>query len=168
MIPGFLVLFVIAAWGGLLDPVAVWLEKRRHELWVSTDAYSVKVWANNNVEVNKAVRAIQRAQERLRDAQEFCLAGAEAVRVHDLVAQREERHGHELDVGQAQGNPDDRDELADRGDDVPRASHQPATMNQITLPTADRDPASGFGTTVRPNGQGSSSPSGTRRSRTGS
>ena len=71
MIPGFLVLFVIAAWGGLLDPVAVWLEKRRHELWVSTNAYSVKVWANNNVEVNKAVRAIQRAQERLRDAQEF-------------------------------------------------------------------------------------------------
>jgi Family of unknown function (DUF6232) len=71
MIPGFLVLFVIAAWGGLLDPVAVYMEKRRHELWVSTDAYSVKIWANNNVEVNKAVRAIQRAQERLRDAQEF-------------------------------------------------------------------------------------------------
>jgi hypothetical protein len=71
MIPGFLVLFVIAAWGGLLDPVAVYMEKRRHELWISTDAYSVKIWANNNVEVNKAVRAIQRAQERLRDAQEF-------------------------------------------------------------------------------------------------
>jgi hypothetical protein len=70
-IPGFLVLFAIATWGGLLDPIAVWREKRRHELWVSTDAYSVKVWANNSVEVNKAVRAIQRAQERMRDAQEY-------------------------------------------------------------------------------------------------
>ena len=70
MIPGFLVLFAIATWGGLLDPIAVWREKRRHELWVSTDAFSVKVWANNSVEVNKAVRAIHRARERMRDAQE--------------------------------------------------------------------------------------------------
>ena len=71
MIPGFLVLFAIATWGGLLDPIAVWREKRHHELWVATNGYSMKVWANNSVEVNKAVRAIQRAQERLRDAQEF-------------------------------------------------------------------------------------------------
>jgi hypothetical protein len=71
MLPAFLVLFAIAAWAGALDPIAVWLEKRRHELWVATDAYKAKVFVDNNVEVNKAARAIQRAQERMRDAQDY-------------------------------------------------------------------------------------------------
>ena len=35
----------------------------------------------------------------------------------------------------------------------PSANHQPATMNQITLPMPDATPAYGFGRVVRPNGQ---------------
>src|SRR6185295_4799776 len=52
-----------AAAVGLLDPIAIYLEKRHHDLWIATDAVSVKVWRHNEVEVNKALRAIQRARE---------------------------------------------------------------------------------------------------------
>jgi hypothetical protein len=57
-------LFFAAAAIGLLDPVAIYLEKRHHELWIATDSVAVKVWKHNAVEVHKAVRAIQRARER--------------------------------------------------------------------------------------------------------
>src|SRR5436309_11903097 len=39
--------------------------------------------------------------------------------VPDLRAEWEERHGYELDVRQPQRDPDDGDELRDRGGDVP-------------------------------------------------
>jgi hypothetical protein len=59
------VAFFAAAWIGLLDPIAVYLEKRHHELWIATaDSRAVLVWKHNSVEVNKALRAIQRARER--------------------------------------------------------------------------------------------------------
>ena len=35
----------------------------------------------------------------------------------------------------------------------PSANHQPATMNQMTLPIPEAIPADGFGRVVRPNGQ---------------
>lgn len=63
-------LFFVAAGIGLLDPVAIYLEKRRHELWIATDAVEVCVWQHNRVEVNKALRAINRAYERNRDQYE--------------------------------------------------------------------------------------------------
>lgn len=53
---------------GLLDPVAIYLEKRHHELWISTGTQSVRVWKANKVEAGKALRQIQRAQERHREA----------------------------------------------------------------------------------------------------
>ena len=58
------VLFFVAAGIGLLDPVAIYLEKRHHELWVATDTVSVLLWKANAIEANKALRAIQRARER--------------------------------------------------------------------------------------------------------
>jgi hypothetical protein len=61
------VLLLVAAWIGLLDPLAVYLEKRQHELWIATDAIAVRVWKANSVEAGKALRAIQRARERYQD-----------------------------------------------------------------------------------------------------
>jgi hypothetical protein len=55
---------------GLLDPVAIYLEKRHHELWIATDDGPVLLWKANAVEVGKALRQIQRARQRLRDAQD--------------------------------------------------------------------------------------------------
>ena len=53
---------------GLLDPVAIYLEKRHHELWITTDGGSVRVWKANAVEVGKALRQSNRARQRLFDA----------------------------------------------------------------------------------------------------
>jgi hypothetical protein len=64
------VLFFVAAGIGLLDPVAIYLEKRHHELWLSTDTLSVRLWKANAIEANKALRAIQRARERHREQYE--------------------------------------------------------------------------------------------------
>lgn len=64
------VLFFVAAGIGLLDPVAIYLEKRHHELWVATDTVSVLIWKANAIEANKALRAIQRARERHREQYE--------------------------------------------------------------------------------------------------
>jgi MFS family permease len=64
------VLFFVAAAIGLLDPVAIYLEKRHHELWIATDTVSVRLWKANSIEVNKALRAIQRARERHREQYE--------------------------------------------------------------------------------------------------
>jgi hypothetical protein len=49
---------------GLLDPIAIYLEKRHHELWITTDAGSVRVWKANAVEAGKAMRQINRARQR--------------------------------------------------------------------------------------------------------
>jgi hypothetical protein len=65
------VVFFVAAWIGLLDPIAIYLEKRHHDLWIATDRGAVRIWRNNSVEVNKALRAIQRAQERLHEQHEL-------------------------------------------------------------------------------------------------
>ena len=64
------VLFFAAAAIGLLDPVAIYLEKRHHELWITTDTVAVQIWRHNRVEVHKALRAIQRARERAREQNE--------------------------------------------------------------------------------------------------
>jgi hypothetical protein len=64
------VVFFLAAAIGLLDPVAIYLEKRRHELWIATDTVSVQLWRANAIEANKALRAIQRARERHREQYE--------------------------------------------------------------------------------------------------
>jgi nicotinamide riboside transporter PnuC len=56
--------FVVAAHIGLLDPIAIYLEKRHHELWIATDVVSVRIYKANAVEAHKALRAIQRASER--------------------------------------------------------------------------------------------------------
>jgi hypothetical protein len=58
------VIFLVAAWIGLLDPIAIYLEKRHHELWIATDVVAVRVWKANSVEAKKALRQIQRARER--------------------------------------------------------------------------------------------------------
>jgi hypothetical protein len=58
------VLFFVAAGIGLLDPIAIYLEKRHHELWIATDSVAVRVYKANSVEVNKVLRTIQRARER--------------------------------------------------------------------------------------------------------
>lgn len=52
---------------GLLDPIAIYLEKRHHELWITTPAGSVRVFKANAVEVGKALRQINRARQRLLD-----------------------------------------------------------------------------------------------------
>jgi Family of unknown function (DUF6232) len=57
-------LFFVAGSIGLFDPVAIYLEKRHHELWIATDTVAVRVYRANRVEANKALRAIQRANER--------------------------------------------------------------------------------------------------------
>lgn len=64
------VLFFVAAGIGLLDPVAIYLEKRHHELWIATDSVSVRLYKANAIEANKALRAIQRARERHREQYE--------------------------------------------------------------------------------------------------
>ena len=64
------VLFFVAAGIGLLDPIAIYLEKRHHELWIATDKVSVRLWKANAIEANKALRAIQRARERHREQYE--------------------------------------------------------------------------------------------------
>ena len=64
------VLFFVAAAIGLLDPIAIYLEKRRHELWIVTDTVAVQIWRHNRIEVHKALRAIQRAREHDREANE--------------------------------------------------------------------------------------------------
>jgi hypothetical protein len=62
------VLFFLAASVGLFDPVAIYLEKRHHELWIVTDTnLAVRLWKANKVEVHKALRQIQRARERHRE-----------------------------------------------------------------------------------------------------
>jgi hypothetical protein len=61
------VLFFVAASIGLFDPVAIYLEKRHHELWIVTDAGAVRLWKANKVEAHKALRQIQRARERHRE-----------------------------------------------------------------------------------------------------
>jgi hypothetical protein len=63
-------LFFVAAAIGLLDPVAIYLEKRHHELWLATDTVSIRLWKANAIEANKALRAIQRARERHREQYE--------------------------------------------------------------------------------------------------
>jgi Family of unknown function (DUF6232) len=60
-------LFVVAAHIGLLDPIAVYLEKRHHELWIATDTMAMPIYKANAVEANKALRAIQRGSERHHD-----------------------------------------------------------------------------------------------------
>jgi len=64
------VLFFAAAAIGLLDPIAIYLEKRHHELWIGTDTVAVQIWRHNRIEVHKALRAIQRARERDREQNE--------------------------------------------------------------------------------------------------
>jgi hypothetical protein len=64
------VLFFAAATIGLLDPVAIYLEKRHHELWIATDGVAIQIWRHNRIEVHKALRAIQRARERTHEANE--------------------------------------------------------------------------------------------------
>ena len=59
--------FVFIAHIGLLDPIAIYLEKRHHELWIATDTTAVRIYKANSVEANKALRAIQRASERQRE-----------------------------------------------------------------------------------------------------
>jgi Family of unknown function (DUF6232) len=58
------VVFFLAASIGLFDPVAIYLEKRHHELWITTGTTSVLLWKANYVEARKALRQIQRARER--------------------------------------------------------------------------------------------------------
>jgi Family of unknown function (DUF6232) len=64
------VLLFVAGTIGLLDPIAIYLEKRRHELWITTGAGSVLVWKANAVELGKALRQINRAHERRFDTDE--------------------------------------------------------------------------------------------------
>ena len=64
------VVFLLAATIGLFDPIAIYLEKRHHELWINTDTVSVRLWKANKVEASKALRQIQRARERHREQYE--------------------------------------------------------------------------------------------------
>ena len=45
-----------------------YLEKRHHELWITTGTVSVLLWKANKVEARKALRQIQRARERHRES----------------------------------------------------------------------------------------------------
>ena len=57
-------IFLVIATVGLLDPVAIYLEKRHHELWIATETVAIRIYKANSVEANKALRAIERAVER--------------------------------------------------------------------------------------------------------
>lgn len=57
-------IFFVIAYIGLLDPVAIYLEKRHHELWIATDTVAIRIYKANSVEAHKALRAIERAVER--------------------------------------------------------------------------------------------------------
>jgi hypothetical protein len=63
-------LFIVAGTVGLLDPLAIYLEKRHHELWITTGTGDVRLWKANAVEARKALRQIQRARQRLLDARD--------------------------------------------------------------------------------------------------
>jgi hypothetical protein len=67
------VLLFVAGTIGLLDPIAIYLEKRRHELWITTTAGSVLVWKANAVELGKALRQINRARQRRVDEEDFTI-----------------------------------------------------------------------------------------------
>ena len=58
------VFFFIGASIGLFDPIAIYLEKRHHELWIATGTLAMPIYKANAIEANKALRAIQRASER--------------------------------------------------------------------------------------------------------
>ena len=58
------VIFVVAAHFGLVDLIAIYLEKRHHQLWIATDQTAMPIYRANSVEAKKAMRAIQRAHER--------------------------------------------------------------------------------------------------------
>jgi hypothetical protein len=58
------VLFMIAVHFGLLDLLAIYFEKRHHELWVATGSVAMPIYRANSVEARKAQRAIERASER--------------------------------------------------------------------------------------------------------
>ena len=64
------VFFFIGASIGLFDPIAIYLEKRHHGLWITTNTGTVMLWKANKVEVSKALRQIQRARERHREQYE--------------------------------------------------------------------------------------------------
>jgi hypothetical protein len=64
------IIFFAAASIGLFDPVAIYLEKRHHELWIATDTTAIRLWKANRIEVSKALRQIQRARERHREQYE--------------------------------------------------------------------------------------------------
>ncbi len=65
------VIFLAAGTIGLLDPVAIYLEKRHHELWITIGGGSVLLWKANAVEAGKALRQIQRARERHLEAHDI-------------------------------------------------------------------------------------------------
>ena len=64
------IIFFAAASIGLFDPVAIYLEKRHHELWIATDTTAIRLWKANRIEVSKALRQIQRAREHHREQYE--------------------------------------------------------------------------------------------------
>ena len=61
------VLFFAAAAIGLLDPVAIYCEKRHHELWIATGTVAPDLAARTGSRSHKAMRPIQRARERDRE-----------------------------------------------------------------------------------------------------
>jgi hypothetical protein len=65
------VLVLAAGSIGLLDPIAIYLEKRHHELWITTGNGDVLLWKANAVEARKALRQIQRLRQRHLDARDL-------------------------------------------------------------------------------------------------
>jgi hypothetical protein len=57
------VLVALFVWGVGLDLLTYHFEHRDHDLWISDGRRRVRVWRHNEIEVNKAVRAIGRARE---------------------------------------------------------------------------------------------------------
>ena len=89
------VIFLAAGTIGLLDPVAIYLEKRHHELWITTSAGSLLLWKANAVEVGKALRQIQRARELgdLRENAEYKAAKDRQDIVNARIAMLKRRAG---------------------------------------------------------------------------
>ena len=57
------VLVALFVWGVGLDLLTYHFEHRDHDLWISDGRRRVRVWRHNEIEVNKALRAIGRARE---------------------------------------------------------------------------------------------------------
>jgi hypothetical protein len=65
LVVGGVAIGALFIWGIGLDLLTYHIEHRDHDLWISDGKRRLRIWRHNEVEVNKALRAINRARDLL-------------------------------------------------------------------------------------------------------